>query len=405
MAIELHFTVPYVSGNTIKLSLTPAGTVPLTGMINKAATEYGSWWTDATGTNFLVVHNFDLLNTDLPFDRSVGASPVGGDGPGIDMMPQMTSLRAQKPNIIIVGYKDVLLASTRMYNWAEINIHEEYFVHDASGSRIRNTKWDAWLMDISNAGYRQHYTSYVNSKINNTAYNGVFADDVWDQMTGYLWVFDKTVPASVVNNHHANMIGFLQYVKANLLSGKILIVNSDEWNTNDYLNVVDGQMIEGFAHPSFAAEYRNQIPVLYNKCTSFPNKILHAISGCDPSTMTQVQLDTLVKYCYASFLCGISGSKAYWNWSQAGAAYAGITNEWRSIMDTVIGTPIGGYSIVANTGSNVYMRDFTGVKALVNQSDNYSYTIDLGKAYRTLTGATVTSVTLAPRNGEVLLVI
>jgi len=380
--INLPFTVPYVLGTTVALKLSPSSPPTTQPTINKAVGVYGWGWTSPDAT--FVAEHFGFLDTDFNAAYAV-----------------IQSIKAQNPNVIIVGYKDVMGVHTDYDDWAEVNSHEDWFVHDANGNRILNTVWGWYLMDVGNVGWRQHYVSYVNSKLASMpAFDGVFADDVWNTMTGYLSVFNTTVPSSYVANFHANMIGFLQYLKANLLSGKIVINNSDEWGgTNDYINITDGELIEGFAHAPWDAltTYgRPYIDVLANKCAT--GKLVCASSGIDSSTATQTQLNIMLKFCYASFLMGMSGPKAYWLWSQTGNTYNDLDSCYQPIMDTALGQPTNTYY----QSQNVYMRDFTGGKALVNPSAN-SYTVSLGGTYKLLDGTTVSSVTLQPHSGEILL--
>jgi hypothetical protein len=349
--------------------------------INKAVPVYGIGWSDSD-TTFAAQH-FTFVDTD--FGHSAA----------------MQNLKAKNTDVKIVGYKEVM-----MYNylddWAEVNSHEDWFVHDASGSRIKSTGWNWYLMDAGSAGYRQHWISYVNNKLGSLpAYDGVFADDVWNTIADYmLSSFSSTVPASVISNWHSNMIGFLQYAKANLRSGKILISNSDEWNGIDYISITDGEMIEGFAHASWdsvSSYARPSIDVLARKCAT--GKIVWAASGIDGSAATQTQIDAMLKYCYASFLVGMSGSNAYWSWtSTGGAIYNDLHGAFQPIMDTNIGQPTDTYY----QSQNVYMRDFTGGKVVVNLASS-SFTVNLGGTYKLLDGTTVSSITLNSHSGEILL--
>ena len=68
------------------------------------------------------------------------------------------------------------------------------------------------------------------------------------------------------------------------------------------------------------------------------------------------------------------------------------------IMDTSIGSPTG----ATYQSQNVYMRDFTGGKVLLNPSDIQHTVGDLGGVFDDLAGQSVTSVTLAPHSGEIL---
>ena len=55
-----------------------------------------------------------------------------------------------------------------------------------------------YLMDVGNVGWRQHWLSYVNKKLEAcSAYNGIFADDVWDTL--YTVGFDHPPNATKVS--------------------------------------------------------------------------------------------------------------------------------------------------------------------------------------------------------------
>jgi hypothetical protein len=350
--------------------------------INKAIPYFVSGSLSSTQISFIATH-FTLLEVSFTIDSS-----------------SLQAIKTQDPNMKIIGYKDLLGEHTYDEDWAEVNSHENWFVHDASGSRIMQMQWGWYLMDVGSAGWRQHWVSYVNSRINNAQYDGILADDVWDTMASwYLASFNKVVPNSVISRWRTDTIGMLQYIRANLLSSKILIVNSDEWSTNDYLNVADGQCIEGYVHASWdsATSYgRPSIDVLARKCVT--GKIVWATSGIDGGTATQTQIDAMLKYCYASFLVGMDGSNAYWSWtSTGGAIYYELYGAFQPIMDTNIGQPTGAYY----SSQNVYMRDFTGGKVLFNPSTS-SYTVNLGQTYTDLAGNSVTSLTMNPHTGGVL---
>jgi hypothetical protein len=349
--------------------------------INKAVPVFGIGWSD-TDITFAAQH-FTLIDTDFGYSTA------------------MQSIKAKNPNVKVVGYKETMMY-TYLDDWAEVNSHEDWFVHDTNGQRVTSTGWNWYLMDVSSAGYRQHWVSYVNSKLSRQpGYDGVLADDVWNTIADYMLPsFSSTVPASVITNWHTNVIGFLQYAKDNLLSGKILINNSDEWDGTDYISITDGEVIEGFAHASWdsATSYdRPSIDVLATKCVT--GKIVFATSGIDGDTATPTQKGTMLQYCYASFLVGMGGSNAYWSWtSTGGAIYNDLYGAFQPIMDTNIGQPTDTYY----SSQNVYMRDFTQGKAIVNPSSS-TRIVNLGGTYKLLNGTTVSTVTLNSYSGEILL--
>jgi len=162
----------------------------------------------------------------------------------------MLQIKAVNPNVKILGYKDFLGQQPTANDWTEVNKHEDYFAHDANGNRIRNSDWGWYLMDISSLGWRQYLVSYINAHTNNGAYDGVFADDVWTVFWD-VYKFDQTVPTSIKTNLKTDMLGLLQYVKSNMLPGKVLFINTDDWTTQNYISASDGMMIEGYGHAAW----------------------------------------------------------------------------------------------------------------------------------------------------------
>ena len=340
--------------------------------INTAAHYYGSL--TSTQISFIAAH-FTLLDV------------------GFGDISSCQAIKNANPKMKIIGYKNLMGVYPSEDIWTVVNSHENWFVHDANGKRIMNTVFDWYLMDVGSAGWRQYYVSYVNSQTNNTVYDGVFADDCWNTIASWE-PFSSTVPASVVSAFHQNMIGFLQYIKANLIPGTILIVDTDEWNDYDYINIADGMMIEGYEHAPW-----DSISNLGNRPTidslaleSATGKIVWADSGTDTTGATQAQITTIRNTCYASFLIGMNGLQAYWEWNDGN-----FNDLYQPIMDTNIGQPTDAYY----SSQNVYMRDFTGGLVLFNPNAK-SETINLSQTYTDLEGNIVTSLVMQPHTGDVL---
>ena len=346
--------------------------------INTATYYYGSGSLTSTQISFIATH-FTLL--DVGFGIAISS---------------LQAIKTANPNMKIIGYSNLIGVSPSMDDWAVVNSNENWFVHDASGHRIMETIFGWYLMDISSSGWRQHFVSYVNNRINNAIYDGVFGDDCWDTIASWE-PFSSTVPASVVSAFHQNMISFLQYIKANLIPGKILILDTDNWNKLDYIDIADGINIEGYEHaPWDSISTRNRPTIDSLALLSATGKIVWAESGTDPTGATQAQITTMINYCFASFLIGMSGSQAYWGWN-IGARYSDLTSSYQTIMDTNIGQPISSYY----SSQNVYMRDFTGGLVLFNPNAQ-SKTINLSQTYTDLEGNNVSSLVMQPYTGDVL---
>lgn len=127
-----------------------------------------------------------------------------------------------------------------------------FYVYGAANDYIYSAYWGCYLMDVSNTGWQQHFADYVNAKLaqgTGTAYSGVFVDDVWDDLNDYTAGFNATVPQAKLDNWHSDMEAFLTYINSDIAG--IVLVNSDEFDTHSYLNLVDGQMLEGYVHTSW----------------------------------------------------------------------------------------------------------------------------------------------------------
>ena len=95
-----------------------------------------------------------------------------------------------------------------------------------------------------------------------------------------------------------------------------------------------------------------------------------------------------------SYLLGQSGGLSYF--SVSGSSM----HDMADICQTNVGVPIESYH--KRSDSSIYEREYTNSLALVNPTNNY-YTISLGRSYRTLGGSWVTSITVAPHTGVILL--
>ncbi len=330
--------------------------------MGKAAIIYGYDW-NSYATSF-VANNFDLLVVDLNGSQINFYIPYA---------QWMSDLRSKSSSIQIFGYKDLQYMHTTYDDWAEVNTHEDWFVHDDNGSRIMLLNWGTYLMDVGNVEWRQHWLSYVNNKLGNcSAYDGIFVDNVWDTL--YTSGFDKIPNDETIGRWHNETLSMLQYVKANLPEGNKLIINTEAgWASGhinyDYLNVTDGMLIEGYFHApwedsdSYTKVVDSQISCL--AYGSANGKIMIAESG---STTNDGRLQ---QFTFVQFLLGANGSTAYWGWNKGGMYYD-LQSSYQPIMDTKIGTPTNAYY----KSQGVYMRDFTGGKVISNPTNTTQF-VDL----------------------------
>ena len=361
----------------------------------------------AYGKEAVVLYNVEISNADINFlaQRFSLIDTLFDDGTSY-ILSKMLQIKAVNPNVKILGYKDFLGQQPTANDWTEVNKHEDYFAHDANGNRIRNSDWGWYLMDISSLGWRQYLVSYINAHTNNGAYDGVFADDVWTVFWD-VYKFDQTVPTSIKTNLKTDMLGLLQYVKSNMLPGKVLFINTDDWTTQNYISASDGMMIEGYGHAAWESldnpgsqgisNILQQINAL--SLNSGNGKIVWANSGSTISDFSDyVRINKMIKNCFAYYLLAANGGGAYFGFECNNALSIYKSSAYLSVVQVPIGVPLGSYY----TSQNTYMRNFTGGKVVVNLSDSIQ-TVYLDLSYKLIDGSSVTTLTLNPRNAEIIL--
>jgi hypothetical protein len=293
-------------------------------------------------------------------------------------------------------------------DWVEVNTHEDWFIHDSvTGGRIWNPSDDGFLMDIGNADFRQHWITYVMNNLSTyKGFTGIFIDNTMGSMNAS-WVpwerfDDGTQPVfknSDLNNWHSNVINFLEQIKE-AFPDKTIIINTDGFNY-DYVDKVDGVMIEGFAHATWqsADTHSTSSGVLmqidYFSTITRDGKLAWYCSGTLDGTPSQVS-DT-VKFTLSAALLSNNNPNSMFSF-----------NDWFSfddshgyypIMDTDIGLPSGAYYQT----QDVHSRDFTNGKVLLNPSSNTYVVSNLVGDFTYLSGQSAASITLAPYSGEILI--
>jgi hypothetical protein len=405
---------PMVNASTANISiasLSSSGTIiardtsPMN--LNGAIILYGATTLSSSQISYLASH-FNMIISDFFLSQSA-----------------IASLKAANPNIIVLGYCDGIGVNAAYSYWSTVNANENWFLHTTSGNRIKHSGWGWYLMDISSSGWRQFYTSHINSQLSGTLFDGVFVDDVWDQLLtgdGKLYfgamvdaqtgvtLTGSAVSGSILSNWHSNMVGFLQYVKTNIVSGMKVLPNTNEYLTNDYLNAADGRMDEGFAYINYAwpVDYYNNAlwfkPIDHINAMardSATGKIIMAVNGAlipnNPDSNTLAKVAQNVNYCLAATLLATNGANCYFSYNN-GVAYD--YNSGIAYMPNMVnlGSPSGPYYY----SQNVYIRNFASGIVLFNPSNN-PYQIVLGQNYYLADGTMVSNIVLGSWSGQFLL--
>lgn len=321
----------------------------------------------------------------------------------------ISEVKALNPDVIVLGYRDVMAMHSNYDDWNEVNSHEDWFLHDVNGNRLIHRYWGWYAMDIGNTGWRSHYANYVKDKLDSYLFDGVFADDVWDSFfAGSGWnpwtAPIEDVPVEIKYRWHGDMLEMIRFVKESI-SEKLLIINTS--NNDDYVDACDGKMHEGFVHSSWWAleefhddtfSWNSEVESL--KSVSQKGKYFLAQSGTmipdNPTEADIGQVQGMMIYCLSSYFLGVSGGNATFGFNSisSGDGSRGYYPEF----DVSLGSPTNEYYSFAS----VYARDFTDGKVLVNPTA-LSYTVHLGVEYKTLDDQILSSLTLDAHSGVILL--
>jgi len=308
-------------------------------------------------------------------------------------------IKALNPNVIMIGYKSMVFMDTYLEDWAEVNLHEDWFLHDVNGNRLINKYFVSYAMDVGNSGWRTHYVDYAKAKFG--AYptvDGIFADDIVDS-----GIFDEEIftvpstdiPSAIKTNWNSNMAGMIQYVKY-ALGNKLIIINS--WS-EDFVRYCDGQMIEGFMHGSTEGLYDYRRDPIWSigvlERLSALGKIVMVYSDTNvpqnPSASDVEQTHKVMLYCLSGFLLGYSGN-ANFGFGCLHKDYIGRRGYWEE-MDAPIGVPTGAKY---NIQGDLWARDFTYGKVFLNIGDVNTYPVSVAGTSYTVPPRSGLIVTLAP---------
>jgi hypothetical protein len=204
---------------------------------------------------------------------------------------------------------------------------------------------------------------------------------------------------------------FAAQLRTNMGAGKYVLANCKDWDVGllgPYFNMANGGLLESIIGQADSYEtvdfatmqtaYRNIMVALAN-----PKLAIFAQDG----NLTDYQD---VRYGLTACLIGTGFGTAYYYHSDGASVggYAGVN--WFDEFDFNLGAPTQTVTVPWQNG--VYRRDFQHGIVLCNPKGNGSQTVTLETSYTKLTGSqdpttndgsTVTSVTLADRDGLILM--
>lgn len=282
------------------------------------------------------------------------------------------------PNLVVLLYRGIPSMYTNYPDWAEVDRHEDWFLHDKNGNRLVNKDFGWYAMDVGHPEWRNYYASWAIGKFDEYPglIDGIFADDAWGEFPYWAWTVPSSdIPPEIGERWHNDLLEMVIIVKS-VFGAKLLILNTQD--RVDYVDASDGILEELFMHPGWWGidEWHDDwlgpkgplTKVEELQSISERGKWYIAHSGtilADPPRNHAVMF-----YCFGAYLLGANGPKATFGWMNWDCGELDYMSDW----GVNIGNPIGKYYLK----DKLYMRDYEHAKIVVNldAANTYSTVID-----------------------------
>jgi hypothetical protein len=306
-----------------------------------------------------------------------------------------------------------------------------WVMRDAEGTIIL-TEENAIMVDVGNPNYQKWLANWYKSYLDDYGMNGAYLDNclasyeiMWatsqtpiNPRTGKAWTNQEFKAAMIaIVNKVKDTIGSRLVVGNGIFNGQHFFDSSRQQTYIDLLNSkIDGVVSEGWISSRGSADWYSEdkwlesVDMVAWLEKNLSNKILIVCAenaglefsggqlpdGTYPTNLpTGVTKEQYGTYVFASLLLAAIGNKTYINFG-----YYLPEDYPQSLFKIELGNPMGAYYIVA--GTDVYVRDFSKVKVLVNPTYS-SYSVTLDGNYETFSGAKApSSITVAPHTGVIL---
>jgi hypothetical protein len=318
-------------------------------------------------------------------------------------------MRQANPDLTLLSY-----ANAMFLDGSGAGVPESEFAHDTAGRRIRSTAFGNYLMEPSSPGWRNRSIADCRNRANGAGYDGCLLD----MLT--MGIFSNNYVTSLPRRP-----GGGQYTEAQWRDQLISVVR--EFRAEDPAHIHVGNAVSNshrywreevssrpIALSLPAAQMEDFLRGSHDATTNFPSTAewldsVNVVKDLESqgvtglystklwSSASSAQVAQWQRYSMSSFLMGANGDSYFaFTRSRDQAGATGSNAPYR--MPKEIGNPT---SAMYGAGSG-YVRDFTNGKAVTNPTGG-TVTINLGGSYRGLDGRTVSSVTLPPYSGDVLI--
>ncbi|MBL8210688.1 MAG: NPCBM/NEW2 domain-containing protein [Bryobacterales bacterium] len=285
--------------------------------------------------------------------------------------------------------------------------HPEWILKDSAGNRLfipwncSNGSCPQYAGDITNAGFRQYWIDQTRALMNK-GYKGIWLDDVNMQFrVGNGWGTEippldpRTGTTMTWDNWRKYIAEFVEQIRREFPSAEIMhnciwfagpngIRDNDQYiqrqiSAANYINVE-----RGFGDPGLTGgtgEWSLQALLAFIDRVHARGRHV-VIDDYYPQTL---------EYGLANYFLINNGSDAL-------GELISTPDNWYAGYDVNLGAPTG----ARTNWNNLLRRDFQNGLVLVNEPGAPTRTVTLPGTYRTVNGVSVTSVTLAARQGAVL---
>lgn len=309
-------------------------------------------------------------------------------------------LRAVNPDFLALHYRLGVGAGPVQYivngrwgsDFATVNPHTDWF-KTWNGKRDRQVRWNWYLMDIRNHGWRDYWASSTMDQMRAVGYDGVFADSVTVDVY-YDSMLDNPDPdfrgtAARTTGWTTALSAYLAHMRATLNAapeGFLYLPNLGgmitSWDDTDY-GAGDGGMCEGFAGAMALSDWRLQM----NRVLALAREAKVVIAQHYLNSPGDVQdrmftlgchLLTMGRRSYINTMGGSGGYGAFW-WPEYGIDLGAPAKD--------LPADVTAY----RDATGLYRRDFAKGYVLVNPGPaSVTVPIRKGKAARPTGGGPLT---------------
>jgi hypothetical protein len=349
------------------------------------------------------------------------------------------------PGITAIVYQSWFDVSPGNPDYGTVNQHEDWFYHDAQGNRVtvysthQNADCDPALcransaycncrfgMNMGHPDYRAVVAARLADIVTGggawggtRGHDGIFLDNTnpsWPYRTAKVqsgWTSGTPVyPGGSVQTEHAwiaDQKGFLQVVKTAMGASKTLIYNGCAASSNfptwkqasyEFLQYADGCTMENWVVSGTGAAAMARLGAEWDRDMDLFQGVVDRGKWASPLIGSGVHSPSVNRYGIVSVFLFQESDRAFVNFWK-GTAEEAIANRFPQTFPEVaveLGLPLGRFTKLPN---GVASRGFSRGRVLLNPTPS-TQTVVLGETLRTMGGAQVTSLTLAPGTAEIL---